>query len=107
MGLLILVLGLVILLGAHVFVTFRAARAKLIARFRNAYRILFVLVSLVGLALIIWGFAKYRAEGWVQTGSLPLAQTGARVWIREIRVPTIAAGADDDIEDIAPEWGRQ
>lgn len=66
MGLIILVLGLVILLGAHVFVTFRDARAALIARLGQGYRVLFTLVSLAGLALVVWGFAEYRAYEWVQ-----------------------------------------
>lgn len=71
MGLIILVLGLVILLGAHVFVTFRLARAALIARLGHGYRALFALVSLAGLALVIWGFSDYRAHGLVQVWSPP------------------------------------
>jgi uncharacterized membrane protein len=71
MGLIVLILGLVILLGAHVFVTFREQRAALTARIGNAYPPLFALVSLVGLVLIIWGFSEYRAHGLVQIWSPP------------------------------------
>jgi uncharacterized membrane protein len=71
MGLAILVLGLVIFFAAHVFVTFRGARATVIARFGYGYRVLFALVSLGGLALIIWGFAQYRAIGWIQIWTPP------------------------------------
>jgi len=72
MGLLILVLGLVVMLGAHVFVTFRDERARLIARLgQNGYRALFSIVSIVGLALIVWGFAQYRAHEWIQVWSPP------------------------------------
>lgn len=71
MGLLILVIGLVVLLGAHVFVTLREQRAALMARLGNAYRAVFALVSLVGLGLIIWGFREYRAHGLVQIWSPP------------------------------------
>ncbi len=50
MGLLILIIGLVVMLGAHVFVTFREHRASLIARLgQGGYRGLFSVVSLIGL----------------------------------------------------------
>ena len=72
MGLLILILGLVVLLGAHVFVTFREHRSSLIAHLgQGGYRALFSVVSLVGLALIVWGYGAYRAHEWVQIWSPP------------------------------------
>ena len=72
MGLLILILGLVVMLGAHVFVTFREARAAMMARFgENGYRVLFSIVSVVGLVLIIWGYGQYRAHEWIQVWSPP------------------------------------
>jgi uncharacterized membrane protein len=72
MGLLILIVGLVVMLGAHVFVTFREARAGAIARLgQSGYRIGFSLVSLVGLALIVWGFGEYRAQGYIPVWSPP------------------------------------
>jgi uncharacterized membrane protein len=72
MGLAVLIIGLVVFLGAHVFVTRREARAALIARIGELpYKALFALVSLVGLALIVWGFARYQAEGYVQVWSPP------------------------------------
>lgn len=72
MGLAILVLGLIMMLGAHVFVTFRAARAGLIARMgRNGYRALFSVVSLAGLVFIVWGYGMYRASGWLELWSPP------------------------------------
>ena len=72
MGLLILIIGLVVLLGAHVFVTFRAARANLMARLgQNGYRALFSIIAIIGLALIIWGYGEYRAHEWVQVWSPP------------------------------------
>jgi hypothetical protein len=49
MGLSILVLGLCVFLGTHVFVSFRGARADVVARIGlPAYRGLFALASLVG-----------------------------------------------------------
>ncbi len=72
MGLAVLVLGLVVLLGAHIFVTFRDARAGLIARLgQNGYRGLFSIVALIGLVLIVWGYADYRAHGWIDVWSPP------------------------------------
>jgi uncharacterized membrane protein len=72
MGLGILVLGLLVFLGTHVFVSFRGARADVIARAGlPAYRALFALVSLAGLVLIIWGYAQYRTQGWIQVWSPP------------------------------------
>lgn len=57
----ILILGLVVFFAAHIFVTFRAARAGVIARLSlNGYRALFALVSIAGLALIVWGFGQYH-----------------------------------------------
>ena len=71
MGLVVLIIGRVVFLGAHVFVTFREKRAAAIARFGNGYRALFVLVSLIGLVLIVWGYAQYRATGWIQIWTPP------------------------------------
>ena len=62
MGLAILILGLVVFIGAHVFVTRRAARAALIARIgEGPYKGLFSLVSIIGVVLIAYGFGQYRA----------------------------------------------
>jgi len=72
MGLLILIVGLVVMLGAHVFVTFRDHRAGLIGRLgQGGYRILFSVVSLVGLVLIVWGYGEYRAGEWIEIWSPP------------------------------------
>ena len=49
MGLGVLVLGLVVFLGTHVFVSFRGARAGVIARVGlHAYRGAFAVVALIG-----------------------------------------------------------
>ena len=72
MGLTILVLGLVVFLGNHIFVTFRDARARLMARFgKNGYRALFSVIAIVGLALIVWGYGDYRAHGMIPVWSPP------------------------------------
>ncbi len=59
-----MIAGLVLLLGAHVLTAHREGRARLVASLgEGSYKILYSLVSLVGLALIVWGFAQYRAAG--------------------------------------------
>ncbi|MFA6267152.1 MAG: NnrU family protein [Pseudolabrys sp.] len=66
MGLTILIIGLVVFLGSHLFVTRRSARAAMIARLGvSGYRIAFSIVSIVGLGLIVWGFGSYRIHGWI------------------------------------------
>src|ERR1700746_2781698 len=74
MGLCLEILGLVVFLGAHVFVTMRDHRATVVARIGEwPYRGLFSLVSIVGIILIGYGFAAYRAAGpimvWYPPGS--------------------------------------
>jgi uncharacterized membrane protein len=67
MGLAVEILGLVLFLGAHVFVTMRGQRAALIAACGEwPYKALFSLVSIAGLVLIGYGFAKYRDAGVIQ-----------------------------------------
>jgi uncharacterized membrane protein len=78
MGLAVEILGLVIFLGAHVFVTRRDERAKLVAKIGEwPYRGLFSLVSIIGIGLIAYGFAHYRAAG-------PIAVWNPPLWTRHI-----------------------
>jgi uncharacterized membrane protein len=72
MGLLILILGLALFIGAHSFVTFRAERETLMNRLGiRGYWILFSLVSLAGVLLISWGYGLYRQTGWIDVWSPP------------------------------------
>jgi uncharacterized membrane protein len=72
MGLAVLILGLVVFIGAHVFVTYRGHRAALIKRIGALpYRGLFSLVSILGVVLIGWGFATYRETGWIDVWHPP------------------------------------
>ena len=64
MGLAAMILGLVLFFGVHTLTTRREQRAGLIAQWgEGAYKIGYALVALAGLALIVWGFAHYRAAG--------------------------------------------
>jgi uncharacterized membrane protein len=78
MGLLTLVLGLIVFFVPHVFVTRREARARLIARIgEGPYKIGFSVISAIGIALIVYGFARYRATEWVNIWYPP-------VWTRHL-----------------------
>lgn len=74
MGLLVMILGLVLFFAAHIFTTKRKARAEAIARLgEGTYKILYSVVSLAGLALIVWGYAHYRAAGMIDVWYPPTA----------------------------------
>jgi uncharacterized membrane protein len=74
MGLLVMILGLVLFLGVHTLTTQRKLRASVIASMgEGGYKIGYALVSVAGLALIVWGFAHYRATGWIDVWYPPRA----------------------------------
>jgi uncharacterized membrane protein len=76
----VLILGIVIFLGAHTFTTRREARAALIARHgEGPYKIVYSLAAALGFVLIVWGFSRYRADGWVQIWYPP-------IWTRHITI---------------------
>jgi uncharacterized membrane protein len=78
MGLGTLILGLIVFFVPHVFVTRREARARLIARIgEGPYKIAFSVVSVIGIVLIVYGFARYRATEWVNLWYPP-------VWTRHL-----------------------
>jgi uncharacterized membrane protein len=72
MGLAVLIVGLVLFLANHLFVTRRDARAAAIARLgKPVYFTLFGLISFAALALIVWGYANYRAHEWIDIWQPP------------------------------------
>ena len=74
MGLLVLILGLILFFGVHTLTIQRKLRAQAIAAVgESGYKIGYSLASFAGLALIIWGFAKYRATGWINVWNPPTA----------------------------------
>jgi uncharacterized membrane protein len=74
LGLLVMILGLVLFLGAHTLTTQRDLRARLIASVgEGGYKAGYAVASLVGLALIVWGFAHYRTAGMWTVWSPPTA----------------------------------
>jgi uncharacterized membrane protein len=90
MGLFLMILGLVLFLGGHAFVPFRKARATAIGRIGEMpYKGIFALVAVAGLALIVYGFAAYRAAGLIPLWSPPTWMrhvTAALVWPAAILV---------------------
>ena len=83
MGLEILILGLVIFIAAHVFVTCRGTRAALIARIGlMPYRGLFSLVAIVALVLIVWGFGHYLHNEFRPVWTPP-------TWMRHVTVALV------------------
>jgi uncharacterized membrane protein len=72
-GLTVMILGLVLFLGVHTLTTQRGLRTATIARLGGEarYKAAYSLASAVGLALTVWGFATYRATGWVEVWQPP------------------------------------
>jgi uncharacterized membrane protein len=92
MGLAVLILGLVVFIANHLFVSFRDARAAAIARLgKPVYHTLFGIVSLIGVALIAWGYATYRANDWVQVWTPPDGMRHATIGLMLIASILIAA----------------
>ena len=69
----LMLLGLLVFLGTHAFTTMRVARAGVVAKIGEAsYRVLYSVVSIVGVVMIGWGFAAWHAEGSPQLWYPPL-----------------------------------
>lgn len=78
---LVLVSGIAVFLGVHSLTTFRETRAGLIERFGSGiYKLVYSLAAVIGLALIVWGFSLYRAEGLIPVWSPP-------AWTRHLTMP--------------------
>ena len=72
MGLAILVLGLAVFIGGHALTMARGARTALVARLGEVpYKIVYSLVAILAIALIAWGYARYRATGWIDVWHPP------------------------------------
>jgi len=69
----LLIIGIVVFFAIHLLPTVRGLRERLVGRFgENGYKILFSLLSLAGLALLIYGFAQapfvqlWSPPGWTR-----------------------------------------
>lgn len=69
----LLILGLAIFLGTHAFTMARGPRARLVQRIgEGPYKILYSVLSLVGLVLIGQGYGAYRRDGWIDVWYPPV-----------------------------------
>jgi uncharacterized membrane protein len=75
-GLIVMVAGLGVFLGTHLVTTQRDFRAALIKRYgASVYKVAYSVLSAIGLLLIVYGFSRYRATGWINVWYPP---TGMR-----------------------------
>lgn len=66
--------GLVLFLGVHVFTTFRGVRAAAVEQLGLLpYRGIYSLLSIAGLAMIFYGYGDWRAAGPAQLWDPPVA----------------------------------
>ena len=72
MGLAVLVLGLIVFIAPHALTIARGARGAFVARLGEVpYKIVYSLVAILGIALIAWGYSRYRATGWIDVWHPP------------------------------------
>lgn len=80
---LILILGIALFIGVHVFSTMRGPRAGLVEKYGlQTYKGAYSAVAGVGLLLIVWGFSRYRAEGLIPVWDPP-------GWMRHLAMPLV------------------
>lgn len=66
MGLAVMILGLALFLGIHLLPTRRELRGRIVSAMgEGSYKLVYALVSVLGIALIAWGFGHYRAAGMI------------------------------------------
>ena len=83
MGLAILIAGLVVFLGPHTLTALRGPRQQAINRVGlPAYKIGYSIASAIGIALIAYGFARYRASEWIDLWYPP-------AWTRHVAVALV------------------
>lgn len=92
-----LIAGLVLFLGIHTLTTLREPRAALIGRIgEGPYKGLFSLVAAAGLILIVWGFGRYRADGYIPVWDPPLSlrhMTLTLMWFSFVALAAASAPA--------------
>jgi uncharacterized membrane protein len=80
MGLIVMIIGLVLFVGGHAFVTHREARAAVIAGIGEwPYKAIFSVIAIIGVVLAGYGFGWYRATDWISVWDPP-------AWTRHVTV---------------------
>jgi uncharacterized membrane protein len=68
----LLLIGLLLFLGTHAFTMARGQRAGLVARLGpGPYKVGYSLLSVLGIALIAFGYGQYRANGYIPVWDPP------------------------------------
>jgi uncharacterized membrane protein len=81
LGFAILIAGLALFIALHVFAAQRGARARVVARIGlPTYKAVFSLLAILAVALIVYGFARYRAAGLIEVWEPPR-------WTRYVAAP--------------------
>src|SRR5579871_5362526 len=66
MGLAVMILGLALFLGVHTLPAQRGLRSRIVSAIgEGSYKLVYALASVLGIALIAWGFSHYRAGGMI------------------------------------------
>ena len=66
MGLAVMILGLALFLGVHMLPAWRHLRGRIVAAMgEGSYKLVYAIVSVLGIVLIVWGFGHYRAAGMI------------------------------------------
>lgn len=88
-----MIIGLVLFLGVHTLTALRETRAAVLARLggEKRYKAAYSLASAVGLALIVWGFATYRATGWVQVWEPPASLRHTMLFLTWLAIVLVVA----------------
>lgn len=74
MGLVWLIAGLLLFGGGHLISAAAELRARIIGAFgERAYKLLYSIIAAFGIILMAYGFARYRAEGWIDVWYPPAA----------------------------------
>ncbi len=82
MGLAVLLAGLALFIGGHLFTTMRQSRAAVVARMGSRqYQIVYSLVAAAGIALIAYGFGLYRGKGWIDVWYPSETARQAAIWL--------------------------
>jgi len=88
----LLIAGLALFLGAHTFTTLRQLRQSTIARLgEGPYKGLYSLVSAAGLTMIVIGFGRYRAAGYIAIWDPPAWLHGVTLVLMWISFVSLAA----------------
>ncbi|WP_406858164.1 NnrU family protein [Alsobacter sp. KACC 23698] len=90
---LLLILGVAIFLGVHTVTTLRGARRSMMEAIgEGPYKGLYSLASLIGLALIVYGFKSYRDAGYIQVWDPPAGMRHLTILLMWFSIVSLMSG---------------